>query len=381
MTIIGTGPRGPMRLYPIEAAARRMTGDGGKLIRLIATPAHLPMARKVVSRLDIPLSPVRYLKQVNGLWRAELLAPVRGADLFIIHTANTGRINENMMQLYALLTAISKLPPKERPARVVASCLHLPYARQERKAEPREPISAAAMADLITKVHYPDVSGLGTNILIRVDSRRVVTRVIVVTLHSAAVEGFFPVPVDHLDGRPLMVRFINSHMFDPDKTIITGPDAGRFKLSLKIAGEIFGDEAQKHLINIAKGRDKKDARGKSKVESIVVGDVAGKDIFIIDDMIDTGGTIEEAVKALKRAGAGKIYVVTIHGILSGPAIERLASVEGIEKIGVVDTLDISTEKLKPLGGKVVRLSFADYLVHVIQNTFQEQSIIGYQSLT
>jgi ribose-phosphate pyrophosphokinase len=352
-----------------------------KQIRIIATPAHTMIAEQVCQKLDVPLFPVRYEKMPNGLWKAELLATPSKAGLFIIHTANSGTINENMMQLYALITAISKLPVSERPSKVVASCLHFPYAREERKAEPREPISAAAIANLITTVHYPMATGISGKMLLRVDEKRVVDRVIVVNLHSAAIEGFFPVPVDHLDGKLLIESFIRQHATNLENIIITGPDAGRFKMALKIAEDLFGEEAMKHLINIAKIRGKKDAAGRSSVESMIVGSVENKVVFVVDDMIDTGGTIIKAVKALKAAGAKEVFVVTVHGILSGTAIERLMGNTDIARIGIVDTVYVPKEKWVSMKPKTSRLHLASLLKNVIERTFLEKSIIGYQSIT
>lgn len=367
------------RVLTIELNARRLTGNQSKRIGLISTTANVPLAQSLSETLGVPLFSVNFCKDARGLWNIKLPRAIAGTELFIIHTANTGTMNEDTMQLRTLLDEISRLSPNERPAKVVASSLHMPYARQERKAEPREPISAEAMVNLLTSIRYRVARGLIKENLFTVDGRRVVDRFIVANLHAAAIEGFFPVPVDHLDARSLIVEFALTLGIDLSKLMVTGPDIGRVKMARLIAQDIFDTDADEHLLNILKVRTKKEAGGVSQTISRAFGEVKGKDVLLVDDMIDTGGTITKAVRVLKEAEANNIYVVAVHGILSGPAIERLSNCPDITKIGLVDTLDIPNEKIAPIQSKVVILSFAQLLARVIEKTFYEQTIRNYQS--
>ncbi|MFA5113181.1 MAG: ribose-phosphate diphosphokinase [Candidatus Margulisiibacteriota bacterium] len=373
-------------LTRIEQLANKATGNHGKRIALLTTPANVSLASDVARRLGTPLLAVGFQKSLSGLWEAHLPGSLAGRELFIVHTANTGTINEDVMQLHALLTEIAKLPQAKRPAKVVISLLHFPYARQERKAEPREPISAAAMAKLISGVYYLKASGLNSGLLFRICEKRVVDRLVVVNLHSAAIEAAFPIPVDHLDARSLMVNiFIKEQLgADRHRGVITGPDIGRVRMAKKIAEDIYGAEAHRHVIEIVKVRGRKDATGKTQIESRVLGNVRGKVVVIVDDMIDTGGTIEKAVLKLKAEGARRILVVAVHGVLSGPAAERLRRLvdEGlIDRIGVVNTIAVAAETRAKLGDRLVVLNFAPLLAEVISRTFLERTIVGYQSET
>ncbi len=376
------GSRGVERkLYPIERLAIQKTGIKSKRLRLVATPAHITVAENLSRKLGIPLTPVKFSQLASGFWRAQLQESVKGADLFIIHTANTMTLNADMMHLYSLLTTISQLPPKQRPAKVVASSLHFPYARQDRKAAPREPISAAAMANLVTSVHYPKLTGITSGMIVRVDEKRVVDRIIIVNLHSASIEGFFQIPVDHLDTIPLMVSYIRRKAKRLEDVIVTGPDAGRSKMAIKIAEELFGEKAHGHLINIAKVRGHKKSDGSSAIESVIVGNVKDKQVFIVDDIVDTGKTLLKAAEMLIKEGASQVLAVATHATLSGPASQDIAENASLSGIGLINTLNIPPEKLAGLGGKATVIYSTQLLRRVIEKTFVEQTIEPYQSET
>jgi ribose-phosphate pyrophosphokinase len=311
-----------------------------KRLQLLAGRSNPALATEIADCLGVELGHPNLVEFANGEIHAKLGENVRGADVFIIQTHGAVgdlSVNDVIMEQLIMIDAARRASAK----RITAVIPNYGYARQDRKAENREPITAKVVANMFAAV--------GTNRLMSVD------------LHSGQIQGFFDGPVDHLTAMPVLVDYIRENL--PDDLVVVSPDAGRVKVAERYTNALHADLAIVH---------KRRVKGvKNTVEAVeIVGDVAGRTCVLIDDMIDTGGTLCAAAEQLKARGAADIYAAATHGVLSGPAIDRIKN-SVITKVVVTNTLPLPTEKQID---KIEVLSIAKVLAETIDAVFEDKSV-------
>jgi ribose-phosphate pyrophosphokinase len=311
-----------------------------KRLHLLAGRSNVPLATEIADKLGVELGHPNLVEFSNGEIHAKLGENVRGADVFIIQTHGSTEelsVNDVIMEQLIMIDAARRASAK----RITAVIPNYGYARQDRKAEGREPITAKLVANLFASV--------GANRLMSVD------------LHSGQIQGFFDGPVDHLTAMPVLVDYIKNNL--PDDLVVVSPDAGRVKVAERYTNQLQADLAIVH---------KRRVKGvKNSVEAVeIVGDVGGRTCVIIDDMIDTGGTICAAADQLRERGAADIYALATHGVLSGPAIDRFKN-SVISKVIVTNTLPLGPEKQID---KIEVLSVAPILAEAIDAVFEDNSV-------
>ena len=279
-------------------------------IKIFAGSSNKELAEKIVQHLDMKLTSVQLIKFADGEIFIKPNESVRGCKAFIIQSTS-GPVNENIMELLIFIDALKRSSAKE----IIAVIPYYGYARQDRKASPREPITSKLVANLLT------VAGA--------------TRVITMDLHARQIQGFFDIPVDHMEALPILAKHFINYGFHPEDTVVVSPDVGGVKRARGLAKWLHTP-----LAIIDKRRPK---ANESEVMNII-GDVEGKKAILIDDMIDTAGTICNAAKALKDKGAIEVYACATHGIFSGPAIDRLKN-SPLNKVVVTDSIEIHEDKM------------------------------------
>ncbi len=317
-----------------------MTGystESHKDLKAFSGRAHPALANQVANELGIDLVPTTARDFANGEIFIRFEESVRGADCFVMQS-HAQPLNKWLMEQLIMIDALKRGSAK----RITAILPFYPYARQDKKHRGREPISARLIADLLTTA--------GADRIVSVD------------LHTDQIQGFFDGTVDHMHAQPILVDYIKSK-YPMDNLVVVSPDAGRVKTAEKWANAM-GDAP---MAFVHKTRDI-DAANKV-VSNRVVGDVKGKDCILMDDMIDTGGTIAGAVGVLKEAGAKSVVIACTHGVFSDPARERLSQC-GAEEVITTDTLPQSTEGWKNL----TVLSIAPLLAKTIREIFENGSV-------
>lgn len=305
-------------------------------IKLITGNANPELARKVSEYLKIPLTEVLVSTFSDGEIMVQIKENIRGSDAFVIQSTCTP-VNHNIMELLLIIDALKRASAR----RITAVIPYYGYARQDRKAQPRVPISAKLVANLIAVA--------GAN------------RVLSIDLHAGQIQGFFDIPVDHLYATPVILEYLkNKNLLE--SIIVVSPDAGGVERAREFAKRIKAP-----LAIIDKRRD---APNVSKVMH-VIGEVKDKDALIIDDMIDTAGTVVQAAQALKEKGARRVFAACTHAVLSGPAIERLNN-SSIEELIVTDTIPV--ENKKEICPKIKVLTIAHLLGEAIKRIHEETSI-------
>ena len=295
------------------------------------------LAEEIATRLGTTLGNVKLEKFSNGEIYARYLESVRGADVFLIQSTSTPNVNEALMELLIMADAAKRA--SARTISAVVPCYG--YARQDRKAAAREPITAKLVANLMT------VAGI--------------CRTITIDLHQGQIQGFFDTPVDHLTALPIFADYFKKKDIDPEKLCVVSPDVGRAKAAKKLSDMLESDLAIMH-----KGRP-----GHNKAEiTALIGDVQGKTCIVNDDMIDTAGTLCAAVATLKEKGADKVYVCATHPIFSGPAYERLEKSQ-IDEVVVCNTIPVPEEHQT---GKIKVISVAPLLARAISNVYSNKSV-------
>ncbi len=303
-------------------------------IQVFAGSSHPHLAKEIAKSLGIELSKIEVKKFACGEIYVKPMESVRGSDVFIIQTS-TGNVNEDYMELFIMLDAIKR----SFASKVHVIIPHFGYARQDRVATPREPISAKLMADLI--------KAAGAD------------HVVTIHLHSEQIQGFFDFQVDNLSSRRLLAEYFKKKKLSD--LVVVSPDAGGAKEAKK-----FADKVGASLAIIHKNRPKHNV-----AEAMhVVGDVKGKTCVIYDDMIDTGGSVTAAKNALIKHGANKeLYLIATHAVFSDPAIERLKEAKFKEVI-VTNTIPVNENAFKGL--KVI--SVAPLLASIIKNVHEGRSL-------
>ncbi len=308
-----------------------------KTMALFSGSVFPELAEEISRNLAMNLGNVKLEKFSNGEIYARYLESIRGCDVFLIQSVAGEHINDALMELLIMADAA-----KRASARTVTAVVsHYGYARQDRKAAAREPITAKLVADLM------GVSGI--------------QRVMTIDLHQNQIQGFFDFPVDHLTALPILVDYFKAKNFDSDDVCIVSPDVGRAKAAKK-----FSDMMQADLAIMHKGRP-----GHNKAEiTALIGEVNDKICIINDDMIDTAGTIVAAAETLKSKGAREIYICCTHPVLSGPAFERLENAP-VKEVICCNTIPIAADKLT---GKIKTVSVAPLLARAIDNVYNNGSV-------
>lgn len=306
-------------------------------IVLVSGTSNLTLSNQISDFLDVPLVDPQVRKFANGEIFCEIEKNVRGADVFVLQTI-CKPVNDNLMELLIIIDALKRASA----ASITAVVPHYGYARQDRKASPRTPISAKLVADLVTKAGA--------------------SRVITMDLHAGQIQGFFNIPFDNIYASPVILDYIRDNISMENLTLVS-PDAGGVERV-----RWFAKRLEKDIAMIDKRRT-----GPNVAKAMnIVGDVKGKDVVIIDDMIDTAGTLVEAARTLRENGAQKIYAMATHGIFSPPAAERIATSEELEAVIVTDTVPLNDD-MKQVE-KVKVLSTAEILSKAIHRTFNHDSV-------
>ncbi|KDN83150.1 ribose-phosphate diphosphokinase [Kitasatospora cheerisanensis] len=315
-----------------------ITTSGEKKLKLFSGRAHPELAEEVARALGTELVPTKALDFANGEIYVRFLDSARGADCFVIQS-HTAPINQWIMEQLIMIDAL-----KRASARSITAILPFyGYARQDKKHLGREPISARLIADLLRQA--------GADRLMAVD------------LHTAQIQGFFDGPVDHLFALPMLADYVGDRVADRSKLTIVSPDAGRVKVA-----DQWCDRLGAPLAIIHKRRDMSQANTILSAE--VVGDVRGRTCVLVDDMIDTAGTICAAADALFDAGAADVIVAATHGVLSGPAADRLKNSRVSE---FVFTNTLPTPAQLQLD-KITTLSIAPSIAAAVREVFEDGSV-------
>jgi len=315
-----------------------MTATPKKSLMFFAGRSHPELAEQVAKHLDVTITPQTAHDFANGEIFVRFEESVRGCDAFVIQS-HCHPINDWLMEQLIMVDALKRASAK----RITAVMPFYPYARQDKKHRGREPISARLVADMF-KTAGAD-------------------RIMTVDLHTAQIQGFFDGPVDHLWAMPLLAEYVKDSYADRELAVVS-PDSGRVRLAEKWSEMLGGTP----LAFIHKTRDP--LKPNQAKANRVVGEIAGKTCVVIDDMIDTGGTISGAVKALLADGAADVVVASTHGVLSGPARDRLSSC-GAREVVVTNTLPIPEDKRFP---QLTVLSIAPLIARAIHEVFDDGSV-------
>ncbi|HYK90898.1 MAG TPA: ribose-phosphate pyrophosphokinase [Acidobacteriota bacterium] len=303
-------------------------------LKVFSGNANVPLAQEICRKLKIPLGRITLTTFSDGELYCQILENVRGRDIFVIQPTCCP-VNDNMMELLIMIDAFKR----SSASRITAVMPYYGYARQDRKDKPRVPISSKLVADLLTAA--------GAD------------RILTMDLHAGQIQGFFNIPVDHLFASPVLIRYLQKLRMR-DLTLVS-PDAGGVERARAFAKRLNGE-----LAVVDKRRV-----GPNEAEVMhVIGQVGGRNVIICDDMIDTAGTLVNTVHALRKKKAKRILACATHGVLSGPAIERLKKAE-LDEIILTNTVPV--EKSKVLPGMVF-LSVAGLLAEAIRSIHEETSV-------
>jgi ribose-phosphate pyrophosphokinase len=304
-------------------------------LQVFSGRANPALSEAICGYLQIEMGHLRLGTFSDGEIYCQIQDNVRGADVFIVQP--TGRpANESLMELLIILDAFRRASP----SRVCVVMPYMGYARQDRKDAPRVPITAKLVANLITS------AGAG--------------RMLTIDLHAAQIQGFFDIPVDHLYAAPILIEAIRRKNLE--KLVIVSPDAGGVERARAFAKRLKCDLAI---------MDKRRPEANKAEIMNVIGEVDGRNCVIIDDIIDTAGTLVGSARALAERGASSVYAAGVHPVLSGPAVERINS-SAIEKVLVTDTLSLSEEAAK--SPKIEQLSLAVLLGEAIRRIHEGASV-------
>ncbi len=301
-------------------------------LKLIAGNANPKLAEEIAKKMGIELSPATIGRFSDGEIQVKIADSVRGSDCYVIQPT-CAPVNENIMELLVIADALKRASAR----RITAVIPYYGYARQDRKAEPRVPITSKLVANLIT------ASGID--------------RVLTVDLHARQIQGFFDIPVDHLYARPVLFQYFKD--LNLDNPIVVSPDAGGVERARAFAKLLNADLA---IV------DKRRPRPNEAAIMNIIGDVKGRNAIILDDMIDTGGTLTKVADAIKNAGAIKVYAAASHGVLSGQAIEKIQK-SSLEEVVITNSIIHDTEL-----PKIKVLSIASLLAEAITKIYNDESL-------
>ncbi len=314
-----------------------------KRLALYTGRTHPALAQEVAEHLELVIGDANIVEFANGEIRPRFKESVRGTDVFVMQThfgCNGRSINDSIMEQLIMIDAAHRASAK----RITAVCPFYGYARQDRKAEGREPITARLVADLFRAA--------GAKRMVSID------------LHSGQIQGFFDGPVDHLTALPVLERYVREN--GRHGMVIVSPDAGRVKVAERFAQHLSDMGADVAFIN------KRRPKGTTNVAEAkeVIGEVEGRCCIITDDMVDTGGTVVSAAELLIKRGASEVWVMATHGVLSGPAVGRLRD-SPITRVVLTNTLPTPTKKELP---QLEVLSIAPIIAEALSAVFDDTSV-------
>ncbi len=309
----------------------------GKNIKIFTANSNPDFAKSIAKKLGLPLGDSEVGKFSDGEIFVNINETVRGSDVFVVQSTCLP-VNDNFMELLIMIDALKRASA----GRITAVIPYFGYARQDRKAKRRDPISAKLCADLITAA--------GAD------------RVLTMDLHAPQIQGFFNIPVDHLLGQPILSNYFKEEFSsDKENTVVVSPDLGSVTRARK-----FADNIDVPIAIVDKRRPRPNV---SEVMNII-GDIKDKNVILVDDMIDTAGTIVNGAEALRQRGAKKVCACCTHAVLSGPAIERIQN-SCIEELVVLDTVPLTEEKKL---GKIKVLSASDIFAEAIERIYEDVSV-------
>jgi ribose-phosphate pyrophosphokinase len=315
-----------------------MSSTPKKSLMLFSGRAHPELAEEIAKELDVTITPQAAYDFANGEIFVRFEESVRGSDAFVIQS-HTAPINQWIMEQLIMIDALKRASAK----RITAVVPFYGYARQDKKHRGREPISARLVADMLKTA--------GAH------------RIMTIDLHTDQIQGFFDGPVDHLLANKVLAEHLRDTYADHDLAVVA-PDSGRVRVAEKWADMLGGVP----LAFIHKSRDK--TKPNEVVANRVVGEVSGRTCILVDDMIDTGGTIAKATEALLADGAKDVIISATHGVLSGPAVERLSTC-GAREVIVTNTLPIPDSKRFP---SLTVLSIAPVIARAVREVFEDGSV-------
>ena len=307
-----------------------------KKLKVFTLNSNESLAKEVADHIGCELGKCSVKTFSDGEVQINIEESVRGCDVFIVQSTSNP-VNDNLMELLIMIDALMRA--SARKINVVMP--YYGYARQDRKARSREPITAKLVANLIEKA--------GAD------------RVIAIDLHASQIQGFFDIPIDHLVAEPILTEYFQSKGMEGEDLVIVSPDHGGLTPARKMA-----DRMKAPIAIIDKRRPKPNV---AEVMNIV-GEVEGKTAILIDDIIDTAGTITIAADALIASGAKAVYACCTHPVLSGPAIERINNSQ-IEELVITNSIELPAEKQSP---KIKQLSIAELLGNAIIRVFEDKSV-------
>ena len=303
-------------------------------VKIFSGNSNKSLAKKIADKLGLPLGNMEVGKFSDGEVAINIKETVRGCDVFLIQSTSSP-VNDNLMELLVMIDACRRASA----SRITAVIPYFGYARQDRKARARDPITAKLVANLIEKA--------GAD------------RVLTMDLHSSQVQGFFDIPVDNLMGMPVLAKYFTKQGFNGENTVVVSPDVGSVARSRKMASKF---DATLAIV------DKRRPRANVMEVMNIIGDAKGKKALMLDDMIDTAGTITQGAKAISEiCGACEVYACCSHGVLSGPAIERIEK-SVLKEVVVLDTIELPEEKLID---KIKVVTVADFFAEAIERIYSD----------
>jgi ribose-phosphate pyrophosphokinase len=309
----------------------------GKAVKVFSANANRPFAESVCQALGIPLGDSTVTTFADGEVSVTINETVRGCDVFLIQST-CKPVNNNLMELLVMIDACRRASA----GRITAVIPYFGYARQDRKAKGRDPISAKLVANMITTA--------GAN------------RVLTMDLHAAQIQGFFDIPVDNLLGNPVFVQYYRNKFENPDDVVVVSPDVGSVTRARAFAAKLH--------MGLAIVDKRRQMANQCEVMN-VIGDVAGKHCILFDDMVDTAGSLCNAAQAIKEVGGAlDVYACATHGVLSHPAIERVQN-SCIQELMLLNTIPLPEEAA---GTRIRQLDVTPLFAEAIRRTYDETSI-------
>lgn len=309
----------------------------GKNIKIFTGNAHPKLAKDIADILGVSVGDAKVATFSDGEISVDINETVRGTDVFVVQSTNSP-VNDSLMELLIMIDAFKRASA----GRITAVMPYYGYARQDRKAKARDPITSKLVADLITAA--------GAD------------RVLTMDLHAAQIQGYFNIPVDHLLGSPILAKyFVQKGFAEREDVVVVSPDLGSVTRARK-----FADKLHAPIAIIDKRRPK------ANVSEImhIIGDIQDKTCILVDDMIDTAGTITNGANALVKMGAKEVYACCTHAVLSGPAIQRIND-SAIKELVMLNTINLSEEKMLD---KFAVLSVAPIFAEAIKRIYEDVSV-------
>jgi len=303
-------------------------------LKILSGNANIELAKQITQKLGVELSEAKVGRFSDGEIQVKIVDNVRGADCYIIQPTSSP-VNENLMELLIIADALKRASAK----RITAVMPYYGYGRQDRKAEPRVPITARLVANLLATAG--------------------ITRVLTMDLHAGQIQGFFDIPVDHLYGMPVILNYFQDKNLKD--VVVVSPDAGGVERARSFAKHFNADLA---IV------DKRRPRPNEAAIMNIIGDVKDKVCIILDDMVDTAGTLTKVAEAIKEKGASKVYATASHGVLSGDAKKKIQK-SCIEELVITDSIPLSKDGPN---NKITVLSIASILAEAIMRISNDESI-------